>query len=136
MSASLGIRLAGTNSDPRPRKRRSNEFRFCARRRARLLMTNWCLATRIPPRLHDSARAHEFGDGGQQVDGENEQVNHRYGRYHGVGSSQDCPHRSVCARIYEFAMDREKIQRISPIWDHKGEDGPNLMRKFSGLEPN
>ena len=26
-----------------------------------------------------SARAHEFGDGGQQVDGENEQVNHRYG---------------------------------------------------------
>jgi hypothetical protein len=28
----------------------------------------------------DSAWAHEFGDGGQQVDGENEQVNHRHGR--------------------------------------------------------
>jgi hypothetical protein len=27
-----------------------------------------------------SARAYEFGDGGQKVDGENEQVNHRYGR--------------------------------------------------------
>jgi hypothetical protein len=27
-----------------------------------------------------SARAHEFGDGGQQVDGKNEQVNHRYRR--------------------------------------------------------
>jgi len=27
-----------------------------------------------------AARAHEFGDGRQQVDGENEQVNHRYGR--------------------------------------------------------
>jgi hypothetical protein len=27
-----------------------------------------------------SARAHEFGNGGQQVDGEYEQVNHRHGR--------------------------------------------------------
>jgi predicted dinucleotide-binding enzyme len=27
-----------------------------------------------------SARAHEFGDGGQQVGGEYEQVNHRHGR--------------------------------------------------------
>jgi hypothetical protein len=27
-----------------------------------------------------SARAHEFSNGGQQVDGEYEQVNHRHGR--------------------------------------------------------
>ena len=32
MAASLGIRLGGTNSDPRPRRRRSNEFRFGASR--------------------------------------------------------------------------------------------------------
>jgi RNA polymerase sigma-70 factor, ECF subfamily len=37
MTASLGNRLAGTNSDPRPKTKRSNEFRFGARRRARLL---------------------------------------------------------------------------------------------------
>jgi hypothetical protein len=54
--ASLGSRLAGTNSDPRPKTKRSNEFRFGARRRARLLMTNWCFSnkdsattTRTPP---------------------------------------------------------------------------------------
>jgi hypothetical protein len=34
MTASLGIRLAGTNSDPRPKTKRSNAFRFGARRRA------------------------------------------------------------------------------------------------------
>jgi hypothetical protein len=55
-TASLGIRLAGTNSDPRPKTKRSNEFRFGARRRARLLMSNWCFinkdaatTTRTPP---------------------------------------------------------------------------------------
>jgi hypothetical protein len=41
MTASLAIRLAGTNSDQRPKTKRSNELRFGARRRARLLMTNW-----------------------------------------------------------------------------------------------
>jgi len=41
ITASLGRRLAGTNSDPRAKTKRSNEFRFGARRRARLLMTNW-----------------------------------------------------------------------------------------------
>src|SRR5713101_8157096 len=46
MTASLGIRLGGTNSDPRPRRRRSNEFRFGARRRARLLMSNWCFSNK------------------------------------------------------------------------------------------
>jgi hypothetical protein len=46
MTASLGIRLAGTNSDPRPRRKRSKEFRFGARRRARLLMSNWCFSTK------------------------------------------------------------------------------------------
>src|SRR5258707_11839441 len=46
MTASLGIRLGGTNSDPRPRRERSNEFRFGARRRARLLMSNWCFSTK------------------------------------------------------------------------------------------
>jgi hypothetical protein len=42
-----------------------------------------CNAERDPTGRRDgahSARAHEFGDGGQQVDGEYEQVNHRYGR--------------------------------------------------------
>ena len=81
MTASLGIRLAGTNSDPRPKTKRSNEFRFGARRRARLLMSNWCFINQGFG--HDntySARAHEFGNGGQQVDGEYEQVNHRCGR--------------------------------------------------------
>src|ERR1019366_9318240 len=46
MTASLGIRLGGTNSDPRPRRKRSNEFRFGARRRARLLMSNWCFSNK------------------------------------------------------------------------------------------
>jgi hypothetical protein len=46
MTASLGIRPAGTNSDPRPKTTRSNEFKFGARRRARLLMTNWCFSNR------------------------------------------------------------------------------------------
>src|SRR5450756_2378582 len=36
----------GTNSDPRPRRKRSNEFRFGARRRARLLMSNWCFSNK------------------------------------------------------------------------------------------
>jgi hypothetical protein len=56
MTASLGIRLAGTNSDPRPKTKRSNEFRFGARRNERLLMSNWCFinkdsatTTRTPP---------------------------------------------------------------------------------------
>jgi hypothetical protein len=40
MTASLENRLAGTNSDPRPKTKRSNEFKFGARRRARLLMIN------------------------------------------------------------------------------------------------
>src|SRR5882672_9509919 len=47
----------GTNSDPRPKTKRSNEFRFGARRRARLLMSNCCFinkdsatTTRTPPR--------------------------------------------------------------------------------------
>jgi hypothetical protein len=81
MTASLENRLAGTNSDPRPKTERSNEFRFGARCRARLLMTNWCLSNR------DSAKtartppgAQEFGNGGQQVDGEYEPVNHRHRR--------------------------------------------------------
>ena len=79
MTASLGIRLAGMNSDPRPKTQRSNEFRFGARRRARLLMINWCLSNRDS--CHDGAypaRAQEFGNGGQQVDSEYEQVNHRH----------------------------------------------------------
>jgi hypothetical protein len=46
MTASLAIRLGGTNSDPRPRTRRSNELRFGARRRARLLMSNWCFSNK------------------------------------------------------------------------------------------
>src|ERR1700704_5742785 len=46
MTASLGIGLGGTNSDPRPRRKRSNECRFGARRRARLLMTNWCFSNK------------------------------------------------------------------------------------------
>src|SRR5262249_57826405 len=45
-TASLENRFAGTNSDPRPKTNRSNEFRFGARRRARLLMINWCLSNR------------------------------------------------------------------------------------------
>jgi hypothetical protein len=56
MTASFGIRLAGPNSDPRPKTKRSNEFRFGARRRARLLMSNYCFInkdsatkTRTPP---------------------------------------------------------------------------------------
>jgi hypothetical protein len=36
------------------------------------------------------ARAQEFGNGGQQVDGEYEQVNHRHERQHDVDVSQDC----------------------------------------------
>ena len=47
----------------------------------RLLMSNCCFSNKDFG--HDgshSARAHEFGYGGQQVDGENEQVNHRYRR--------------------------------------------------------
>src|SRR5262249_43650967 len=46
MTASLGSRLAGTNSDPKPKTKRSNEFRFGARRRPRLLMTNWCFSNK------------------------------------------------------------------------------------------
>ena len=79
MIASLGIRLAGTNSDPRPKTKRSNELRFGARRRARLLMTNWCFSNkdsattaRTPPGRRSLAMV-----ASQQVDGEYEQVNHR-----------------------------------------------------------
>src|SRR5262249_36819755 len=43
-----------------------------------------------------SARAQEVGNGGQQVDSEYEQVNHRPGRYHDVGSSQDYSQPSLC----------------------------------------
>src|SRR5499425_1903364 len=46
MTASLGNRLAGMNSDRRPKTKRSNEFRFGARRRPRLLMTNWCFSNK------------------------------------------------------------------------------------------
>src|SRR5258707_9149323 len=46
MTASLGIRLGVTNNDPRPRTKRSNEFRFGARRRERLLMSNCCFSTK------------------------------------------------------------------------------------------
>jgi len=46
MTASLGIRLGGTNSDPMPRSRGSEEFRFGARRRARLLMSSWCFSNK------------------------------------------------------------------------------------------
>src|ERR1700682_4443925 len=46
MTASLGSRRGGTNSDPRPRRRRSDEFRFGARRRARLLMSSWCFSNK------------------------------------------------------------------------------------------
>src|SRR5450759_390681 len=46
MTASLGMRLGGTNSDPRPSRRRANEFRFGARRRARLLMSNCCFSNK------------------------------------------------------------------------------------------
>jgi hypothetical protein len=46
MTASLGILLAGTNSDLRLRRKRSDEFRFGARRRARLLMSNCCFSTK------------------------------------------------------------------------------------------
>ena len=52
-----------------------------------------------------SARAHEFGDGGQQVDGEYEQVNHRLDGSTMSRNSQDRPRRSVFVEIYEFAMD-------------------------------
>ena len=62
----------------RPKMKRSNEFRFGARLRARRLMTNWCFSNtdsattaRTPPGRH------EFGNGGQDVDGEYEQVHHR-----------------------------------------------------------
>jgi hypothetical protein len=41
------------------------------------------------------------------VDGEYEQVNRMDA--HDVGISQDCPRRSVFARIYEFAMDKVEI---------------------------
>ena len=40
VTASFESRLAGTNSDPRPKTKRSKESRFGARRRPRLLMTN------------------------------------------------------------------------------------------------
>jgi hypothetical protein len=80
MTASLGNRLAGTNSDPRPKTKRSNEFRFGARRRARLSMTSWCFSNKDSATTAYSARAQEFGNGGQQVDGEYEPVNHRPGR--------------------------------------------------------
>jgi hypothetical protein len=40
ITASFESRLAGMNSDPRPKTKRSKEFRFGARRRARLPMTN------------------------------------------------------------------------------------------------
>src|SRR5712671_1626628 len=68
MIASLWIRLAGTNRDPRPKTKRSNEFRFGARRRARLLMTNCCFSNKDSATSTYSARAQEFGNGGQQVD--------------------------------------------------------------------
>jgi hypothetical protein len=44
-------------------------------------MTNWCFNNKDSG--HDGAystRAQEFGNGGQQVDGEYEQVNHRHRR--------------------------------------------------------
>jgi hypothetical protein len=40
-------------------------------------MSKWCFSTKDSA---TTARTHEFGDGGQQVDGKNEQVNHRYRR--------------------------------------------------------
>jgi hypothetical protein len=70
MTASLGSRLAGTNSDPRPKTKRSNELRFGARRRVRLLITNWCLSNTDYATY--SAGPQEFGNSGKQVDGEYE----------------------------------------------------------------
>ena len=41
----------------------------------------WCFSTKgFRYDGAHSARAHEFDDGGQQVDGKNEQVNYRYRR--------------------------------------------------------
>ena len=62
-----------------------------------------------------SARAHEFCNGGQQVDGEYEQVNHRMGGSTMSASHKTCPRRSVFARIYEFAMDRRKMLRFIDV---------------------
>jgi hypothetical protein len=45
-TASLGSRPAGTNSDPKPKTTRSNDFRFGARCRERLLMSNCCFSTK------------------------------------------------------------------------------------------
>ena len=48
-----------------------------ARRRARLLMTNWCFSNKDFSHGNTySARAHKLGNGGQQMDGKYEQVNH------------------------------------------------------------
>ena len=53
-------------------RQRSNEFRFGARRRARLLISNWRSSGKDGHDNTYSARVHTFGNGGQQVDGEYE----------------------------------------------------------------
>ena len=46
VEAAAGGGKKGAIPDPRPKDERSNEFKFGARHRARLLMTNWCLSNK------------------------------------------------------------------------------------------
>jgi len=69
------------NSDARPKTKRSSEFRFGARRRARPLMSNCCFSSkdsattaRTPPGRMSLAMV------ANKVDGEYEQMNHQAGR--------------------------------------------------------
>jgi hypothetical protein len=73
MTASLGIRLTGTNSDPRPKTKRSNEIQV--RRSSPRAATNDQLVLQQQGLGHDGAystRAQNLGNSGQQVDGEYE----------------------------------------------------------------
>jgi hypothetical protein len=78
MSApSFGILFGLTNSVVRPSTKRSVGVRFGARCRARLLMSNWCFSSsRLCGDGADATWAEQLCDGGEQVDGEDEEVAH------------------------------------------------------------
>jgi hypothetical protein len=114
MTASLGIRLVGTSSDPRPRRRRSSEFRFGARRPARLLMSNCCFSNK------DSATTARTPPGRTSLAMVANRWTARMSRWimDADGSTMSVSHKTArdCARIYEFAMDNLKADITISSW--------------------
>ena len=64
VGAAAGGGKKGAIPDPRPKDERSNEFKFGARHRARLLMTNWCLSNKDSATTACTPPGRELDDGG------------------------------------------------------------------------